>query len=186
MSFPNHTEGTPSLLGTGDIDTMQAQTSIRVPDTPMTVSLACVLSASSADKSISTGKERDAESGNDYFPARGERALVLKRSICIINRLPGAQWFIEDKLRARASSTSFNAWLNLPSLPSAFRVRNRLKRYQIINTHLPPGGCTSSNHPIRKVRFANNYLAFNALTGLKPETGDTLPFRDAGFQPFWG
>ncbi|MGA2049593.1 MAG: RHS repeat-associated core domain-containing protein [Terracidiphilus sp.] len=49
---------------------MQAQTSIRVPDTPMTVSLACVLSAASADTSISTGKERDTESGNDYFEAR--------------------------------------------------------------------------------------------------------------------
>ena len=49
---------------------MQAQTSIRVPDTFMTLPLACLLSAASAHPPISTGKERDAESGNDYFPAR--------------------------------------------------------------------------------------------------------------------
>ena len=57
-------------LGTGDIDTMQAQTSIRVPDTSMTPPPACLLSAASAHTSISTGKERDTESGNDYFGAR--------------------------------------------------------------------------------------------------------------------
>jgi RHS repeat-associated protein len=57
-------------LGTADIDTMQAQTSIRVPDTSMTPPLACLLSAASIHRSISTGKERDAESGNDYFDAR--------------------------------------------------------------------------------------------------------------------
>ena len=59
-----------SHLGTWDIDTMQGQTSIRVPDTCMTLPLACLLSAASAHPSISTGKERDTESGNDYFPAR--------------------------------------------------------------------------------------------------------------------
>ena len=36
----------------------------------MTVSLGCLLSEASAGASISTGKERDAESGNDYFGAR--------------------------------------------------------------------------------------------------------------------
>jgi RHS repeat-associated protein len=36
----------------------------------MTPPLACHLSAASAHPSISTGKERDAESGNDYFGAR--------------------------------------------------------------------------------------------------------------------
>jgi len=45
-------------------------TSIRVPDTSMTLPPACLLSAASAHPSISTGKERDAESGNDYFGAR--------------------------------------------------------------------------------------------------------------------
>ena len=68
----NHTEGAPgpSLLGTGDIDTMREQTSIRVPDASMTLPIACLLSAASAHPSISTGKERDTESGNDYFEAR--------------------------------------------------------------------------------------------------------------------
>ena len=36
----------------------------------MTPPLACLLSAASAHTSISTGKERDTESGNDYFGAR--------------------------------------------------------------------------------------------------------------------
>jgi RHS repeat-associated protein len=49
---------------------MQAQTSIRLPDTSMTPPLACLLSAASGRQSIFTGKERDAESGNDYFGAR--------------------------------------------------------------------------------------------------------------------
>ena len=49
---------------------MQGQTSIPVSDTSMTVSLGCLLSEASAGASISTGKERDAESGLDYFGAR--------------------------------------------------------------------------------------------------------------------
>jgi RHS repeat-associated protein len=49
---------------------MQARTSIRVLDSSMTRPLACLLSEASARSSISTGKERDAESGNDYFGAR--------------------------------------------------------------------------------------------------------------------
>jgi RHS repeat-associated protein len=49
---------------------MQAQTSIRTPDTTTTLSLARILSAASAHSSIFTGKERDTESGNDYFGAR--------------------------------------------------------------------------------------------------------------------
>jgi len=36
----------------------------------MTPPLACLLSAAFADPSLSTGKERDSESGNDYFGAR--------------------------------------------------------------------------------------------------------------------
>jgi RHS repeat-associated protein len=36
----------------------------------MTLPLACLLSAASGHRLISTGKERDAESGNDYFGAR--------------------------------------------------------------------------------------------------------------------
>lgn len=66
--------GTPgaklSPLGTPDIDTMQLRASIRAPDTTMTPPLACLLSVASAHPSISTGKERDSESGNDYFEAR--------------------------------------------------------------------------------------------------------------------
>jgi RHS repeat-associated protein len=60
----------PSLLGTGDMDTMQAHALIRVQDTFMALPLACLLSAASAHSSIFTGKERDTESGNDYFGAR--------------------------------------------------------------------------------------------------------------------
>jgi len=72
VTIPNEDEGGPglSLLETGDIDTMQAQTSIRLPDTSTTLSAACLSSQASGHPSISTGKERDAESGNDYFGAR--------------------------------------------------------------------------------------------------------------------
>jgi RHS repeat-associated protein len=42
----------------------------------MTLHLACLLSAASAQPSISTGKERDAESGNDYFGARYSASSV--------------------------------------------------------------------------------------------------------------
>jgi RHS repeat-associated protein len=49
---------------------MQAQTSIRVPDACTTPPHVCLLSEASGYRSISTGKERDAESGNDYFEAR--------------------------------------------------------------------------------------------------------------------
>jgi hypothetical protein len=44
--------------------------SIRVSDISMTLPCACPLSAASDHRSISTGKERDTESGNDYFGAR--------------------------------------------------------------------------------------------------------------------
>jgi RHS repeat-associated protein len=60
----------PSLLGAGDIDTMQGLTSTRTPDITTTLSHVCSLSVASAHPPISTGKERDAESGNDYFEAR--------------------------------------------------------------------------------------------------------------------
>lgn len=49
---------------------MQAQTSIRLPDTSITLPFVCLFSEAFADTSISTGKERDTESGNDYFKYR--------------------------------------------------------------------------------------------------------------------
>jgi RHS repeat-associated protein len=49
---------------------MQAMASIRLPDTSMTPPLACLVGEASASSSLFTGKERDAESGNDYFQAR--------------------------------------------------------------------------------------------------------------------
>jgi RHS repeat-associated protein len=49
---------------------MQPLTAIRAPDISTTLPLACLLSSASAHPSISTGKERDSESGNDYFEAR--------------------------------------------------------------------------------------------------------------------
>ena len=50
---------------------MQAQTSIRARNTiPMMPALACLLCGVLADLLIYTGKERDTESGNDYFDAR--------------------------------------------------------------------------------------------------------------------
>jgi len=57
-------------LGTGDIDTMQVLASTRTLDTSTTSPLVCLLSTTFAHQSISTGKERDSESGNDYFEAR--------------------------------------------------------------------------------------------------------------------
>ncbi len=41
-----------------------------IPDTSMTVPVVCLFSVASSHLSISTGKERDSESGNDYFGAR--------------------------------------------------------------------------------------------------------------------
>lgn len=72
MTIPNHAAGAPgpSLMGTGDIGTMQAVASIRIPDTSMTPLLACLFSEASGDWSISTGKERDSETGLDNFTAR--------------------------------------------------------------------------------------------------------------------
>jgi RHS repeat-associated protein len=40
------------------------------PDTSMTLLPACLFGEAPASPSISTGKERDTESGNDYFGAR--------------------------------------------------------------------------------------------------------------------
>jgi len=53
-----------------DIATMQAPVLTRAANASMTLPLACLSSAASAHPSISTGKERDTESGNDYFGAR--------------------------------------------------------------------------------------------------------------------
>lgn len=64
-------EGAPCLVfKTWDIATMQAPGSVRGADTSMMLPLACLSSEASASTSISTGKERDAESGLDYFGAR--------------------------------------------------------------------------------------------------------------------
>jgi RHS repeat-associated protein len=62
--FPNHTEDA------GNIDTMQVLPSSRLLDIFTTLPLACLSSEAFATTSIFTGKERDAESGNDYFGAR--------------------------------------------------------------------------------------------------------------------
>ena len=49
---------------------MQASVSTRTPDKSTTLPAACLFSAASSLRPISTGKERDQESGNDYFGAR--------------------------------------------------------------------------------------------------------------------
>jgi RHS repeat-associated protein len=49
---------------------MQAMGSTQMPCTSMTPSLACLLGEVFADPSISPGKERDAESGLDFFGTR--------------------------------------------------------------------------------------------------------------------
>lgn len=83
---PIQNEGQGKLVGTGrvvqvsvswyshldnrDTDTTQAMASVRMLDTSTTLPLACLLSEAFACRSISTGKERDSESGNDYFDAR--------------------------------------------------------------------------------------------------------------------
>ena len=59
-----------SIVGTWDVDTMHEPTSTRTTDTFMAEPLACLLSAASAHPSVSTGKERESESGLDYFGAR--------------------------------------------------------------------------------------------------------------------
>jgi RHS repeat-associated protein len=71
VTIPNHAEGAPgpSLLGTGDIDTMQAMPSVRGSDTPMTPPLVFSAKRLPAHRFL-PGKERDTESGNEYFGAR--------------------------------------------------------------------------------------------------------------------
>ena len=54
----------------GDVDTMQSPTSIRMLDISMTSSAAYEVSAAPVIPPHSSGKERDTESGNDYFGAR--------------------------------------------------------------------------------------------------------------------
>jgi RHS repeat-associated protein len=49
---------------------MQASASDRTQDTSTTLPAAYLFSAASNYRTVSTGKERDAESGNDYFGAR--------------------------------------------------------------------------------------------------------------------
>jgi RHS repeat-associated protein len=53
-----------------DIGTMRASASSRTPDKFTTLPLACLFSGAFVSRSISTGKERDTKSGNDYFGAR--------------------------------------------------------------------------------------------------------------------
>lgn len=61
----------PSLaFDTGDFAMMHAQTSTRTPGTSTTQAHACPFDVASAMPPHSTGKERDQESGNDYFGAR--------------------------------------------------------------------------------------------------------------------
>jgi RHS repeat-associated protein len=61
----------PALAcGARDTDTMQASASVRTPDTSTTLPAANLFSAALNFRPLSTGKERDAESGNDYFGAR--------------------------------------------------------------------------------------------------------------------
>ena len=72
MLIGSQHEGAPGLpvLETWDIATMQAPGSAGEADASTTPPLACHFSAASGHQSISTGKERDSESGNDYFGAR--------------------------------------------------------------------------------------------------------------------
>lgn len=71
MLIESQHEGAPGLsFETWDIATMQASSSSRGAALSMTLALACIVSEASASASISTGKERDQESGNDYFGAR--------------------------------------------------------------------------------------------------------------------
>jgi len=81
-----------------DIDTTQAQTSNRVPDTFTTLPFVSFLSAAFAHPPISTGKERDSESGNDYFGARyygssmGRMLSPDSHSGTIIHQLNPQRW----------------------------------------------------------------------------------------------
>ncbi len=67
---PQHTGAPTTDLETWDTATIQTLRPVLVADVSMTQPLACLLSAASVHPSISTGKERDTESGNDYFDAR--------------------------------------------------------------------------------------------------------------------
>ncbi len=72
-------EGDPDLdFETWDIDTMQAPGSVRVTDTSMTLPLAFIFSEAFGGAPISTRKEREAESGNDYFKYRSHDSVDSK------------------------------------------------------------------------------------------------------------
>jgi hypothetical protein len=72
MIVPNHSEGAPGplLLGTGDIDAMQALALSRTSDAFTIRPHASHRSAASVQPSISTCKDQDTESGIDYFGKR--------------------------------------------------------------------------------------------------------------------
>ena len=77
--LPYHHEGAPGpSLGTGDIDTMQVLTSTRTMHASTTPPRVCPLSTAFTHPSISTSKERDAESSNDYFEAGCPRVWIFR------------------------------------------------------------------------------------------------------------
>jgi RHS repeat-associated protein len=71
MLVESQNEGAPGFDSeTWDIATIRASAPSRVVGMAMMPPLACLPSEAPASAPLSTGKERDAESGNDYFNAR--------------------------------------------------------------------------------------------------------------------
>lgn len=159
----------PFHLGTGDSDTMQTQTSIRVPDTSMTPPPACLLSAASTHPSISTGKERDAESGNDYFGARYYASSM--------GRWMSPDWSAKDDPVPYADLNNPQS-LNLYSY-----VNNNPLTKNDPDGHMECAGgqhnwvwCaahalglveTAAEHQANQLKEAHNFLAANGLDAIK-------------------
>jgi hypothetical protein len=79
MRIESQHEGARGLaFETSDIATMQGPSPGRGANISMTLALACLVSEASASVSIFTGKQRDTESGNDYFGATKPARQVLR------------------------------------------------------------------------------------------------------------
>ena len=91
---------------------------------------------------------------------------------------------LRGQIETQASLNTFNARLNLQSLPSAFRARNGPKRYQIIDTP-PPRGGVYLVITCREPRYPNNSLAIIVLMEQAREIVHTPSSRDAGNAVFF-
>jgi len=103
---------------------MQGQTSIRLLDVSKTLPSACLFSAAFCHRSISTGKERDAESGNDYFGARYYSSMMGRFLSADPSNLSVDWWLPQTWNRytyGQVTHSNLPTDLSAPSIPQHHR-----------------------------------------------------------------